>query len=1407
MALQPIEVNVHIGRNPNPKAEGPVVIQNDWIRDLRVFINVDGVVMTNAELNEFTAIAMTYQPTSGESAMYSGTIDGDSVLFPATFGQTIVGLVKGSVQLYTPDGRASTASFTMEVVGDLAGAKYVPPAHDQTLIEQIIFNGPGIIDESAAAGIGARESEEAAYVAEGVALAAAQVADASSVNANSKAGYATEQGDYAKAQGQYANTEGNFAHEKGVFAQTEANRAITATTGADAARDAATAKTVEVDGFLNDSRVTFTGDQAARGTTFTQSQAGRAADYATFKTDADAKVAAVAQERSATEQVRMATEAERLAIRNQQSAFEGPVNARVSAVETKATSAEDIAKLAKARADLIIGQSGTSSTEQVDSRLGADLVARGTSGELIREIHAQQLESARQTTVLSTGVAVVSGGVDALVDVEIEGRTLISLGNSNLEAGKQYVGADKKTKVVTDGVTYSGVAKFTKGTTTVSTANFVGKVIGVTTANPHVYKTTVTASTLTTLLPPSSGGFVERDGNQISTLSGSIHTPSTSITGAMSEALFSFDIIAEIERKLGIIPKTTLAEKVQWVRDNVETLTAKWHGFGSSVGGSKASVTYWKNGTAWEVFAGWSHTNGAVTPITINFNSSALMAAGVNTDGFIHFLAYAEPSDGVVASSVSTDYIDLVITLKATAQLNTRPTIIRVENFEGKVMGSVVENAHVVKYTAKSTLFAPSAFTAENTQLHYDRAKTLDGALYTVSQSVSGDISQQLFSFNLIEAVERNIGRIPRSTVADKVQWIKDNVSRLTANWHGFGSSVGGNRADFTFWAGTLWHASTSNHTNPTVTKASRNVTSSMSTAVDANGFAHFIAYAVASDGTTPSTINTDYIDLEIELLPTADFTRPKVALYEVSAENYPKILVDWNADEVVNRYPIVEGTQHLQGVGVVAEGENLLPPFMELSVKHLNATVKAPYELELIPTAVAQTSAFNLNLTQGQQYTLSLTQNAIFQILSRTDNTFSTIKTILVNNSTAQSVTFTADSQFVSIVFTNLVGSVGGIVNFKNPMLTLGNVPKPFVPRNPSYLYADVKLGAIGTARDTLYEQDGAKFVRKVVEKDVVLDGSLSWGGSLDAINYKIYSFTIATLTDSFTAGLTTKHDGKILKPISATYSGGDETFYHYATDKFHITASDTDTGFGETFVPSVAEIKAYFCGWKMNNGTFGTNYESTGTKTWIPIGDLNNARAVTVVPTAPSPTQVDGTIQPYKLSYVLATPQVVNVTNLVEGQLKVNGLTQVSVESGIVRREKVIPTFNAGDNTYKINITSLPASLTKSKVEKFIALYKNGVRDFKFAVVRSTNLTNGMERITMQVADYDATALYEVTYLTEKPTYTTNPTDVRLRYANNLRSSLEDTVGKVQDHATMLSVYEKAIIDLYIRVKALGG
>jgi hypothetical protein len=70
-------------------------------------------------------------------------------------------------------------------------------------------------------------------------------------------------------------------------------------------------------------------------------------------------------------------------------------------------------------------------------------------------------------------------------------------------------------------------------------------------------------------------------------------------------------------------------------------------------------------------------------------------------------------------------------------------------------------------------------------------------------------------------------------------------------------------------WDGVSAWVTQGNHTQSTVYKLSYtyNFGTAQINRIDANGFYHWIAYAEASNGTTASTINTDFVDADVQLL------------------------------------------------------------------------------------------------------------------------------------------------------------------------------------------------------------------------------------------------------------------------------------------------------------------------------------------------------------------------------------------------------------------------------------------------------------------------------------------------------------------------------------------------------------
>jgi hypothetical protein len=1051
---------------------------------------------------------------------------------------------------------------------------------------------------------------------------------------------------------------------------------------------------------------------------------------------------------------------------------------------TAAANADEKAAMAQTQADYAKEQGDIAKQKQAELE-GLSVVQYN---DRLVKVENELSDSNRQSQNLQHGVQVINASADSLADFEIAGRTLIPMASTPLRGGMFYVLADKRTIIAIDGQRKQGVTKFQKGSTaTTTTANFSGKVAGSTASNPH--KAYVIQSAVD--LMPVSGGVELDDSSspysRLKNLDGLTYNNGMQDNGTFVQMRYDFDVIEQIERNMnGRVPGKTVAEKAAWLNSNIETVF-NWHGYAQGPSGYNVAVRVWDTANS-----RWTGTAGSsANRISLLSLKSVDLGTQVDANGFAHFLAFG-PKAGDTMSNMYIDYLELVITLKAGAQLDTRPQIIRIANFQDKVAGSTVENPHKYMKRSQNGLASPNQFTFEGTQFHYDRVSKLDGGLDIEATTVNGYSASMLHSFNLIEEYERNVGKIPGSTTAQKVQWLKDNLKSLACNWHGIGSSVGGNKANLTMYRfGSLnSYQSPTAHTNATVTKLTRIFDSSYSqdsvaNAIDPSGFVHFLAYAEPSDGTTASTINTDYVELEIELKPGADIHHPVVPLYEVTQVEYDNILVAWDEMAVLSRYPKVQGMQHLQNPAVIAEGENLLPPFYEWTL-HANAKVISPYELELNATAQGQRTNIEIPVIPNQNYTISCAD--IPNVESRfyvSPNSDGVTGALLWLSTYSKVVTFNSgNNSKLWIVFHNRDVSKHTI---KNPMLTLGDKPKPFTPRNPSYLFAQVKLGQIGDKKDILFRQDGNWMVRKELEKDLSLDGSLAWAyGDMVTGVKRVGIFGYGARNQA----VILKYDGISLKRVNDSYNAGADTYS--PNNDFYMNISNVNSGWGDSYTPSSDDIKRYFNGWKYQDGT-----------TWISVtGNGQTATAATALTTKPTD------YVPYKLSYVLATPKVEVVTDKVEGDIAVNGPTQVEVTSGVVVREK-IPNPKLISGTYYLNTNPIfngfENTQLKYKNEKILGLYKNSVRDSNWNI-ESVN-AYGKQRALISQSNFDPTAEYTVTYLVlDRHLFTVNATEVKAFFDKSMKSVVDKLVEREADNATLISIINKQMYDILVRLKAGG-
>lgn len=520
------------------------------------------------------------------------------------------------------------------------------------------------------------------------------------------------------------------------------------------------------------------------------------------------------------------------------------------------------------------------------------------------------------------------------------------------------------------------------------------------------------------------------------------------------------------------------------------------------------------------------------------------------------------------------------------------------------------------------------------------------------------------------------------------------------------------------------------------------------------------------------------------------------IRLYEISSADATAIGTTYTATttpSIDDFIPYVDSVQHSQGVAVRKTGKNILPPFTQWTL-HANAVVTEPYKLTLNATAADQYSTWLFNALPSQAYVLSMTENkasTVYVLARELDATGATIVDRSISNG-ANNVAFTtnANTKQIKVFFGN---TTSGTYTITNPQLELGTVKSDFVEYNADYAYIPTIL-ASNVDRSVVDTYNSALgTITRRYKTGVLLDGSSTLGWLFGA-DYSGYKRIKATLPASGVVGKgnVTKYDGKMLiNDSSATFSTSDSFHVGSSDTNVHILASDADTGWGETYTPSVGEIQAYMLGYKLNNGTFGTPYNGSGTKTWTLWNATDNTGSVTTVPT----TLATG-FTPYKLDYQLATSVEETLTGDVGAISLHNGGNQLELLEGVVPREKVVPYNDVANSVWRINSLPNSTSWLKSRPSEIIAIYKNGVIDKKWTIRYNVTYSRGLFDAFISANDYDTTADYYATYVVlDKYLYTANAITATATYQSTLGATVAKNAQDIADIKTVNGAQSFAI------------
>lgn len=494
--------------------------------------------------------------------------------------------------------------------------------------------------------------------------------------------------------------------------------------------------------------------------------------------------------------------------------------------------------------------------------------------------------------------------------------------------------------------------------------------------------------------------------------------------------------------------------------------------------------------------------------------------------------------------------------------------------------------------------------------------------------------------------------------------------------------------------------------------------------------------------------------------------------VYAVDDALYARIGVDITESNIRDYLPHVDGKQHVQGVAITKQGRNLLGPFAEWT-QLTNSALTGPYSLTLTATGQYQGPMYKLNALPNQAYTLSATHNGRLEIQQYDANGTS----ILNQAFTAQTATITTNTATASIIV-RCTNSAAGTFTFSNPQLELGGTATAFTPAEPQSVILPVTLGEVGGIRDSVYSAGSDWMYVERLKKDMIIDGITPWNGYLDGTGFKTLTATLATTIPSRTLRLR-RYDGMLYQyetsGLAANVKAG--TYIISSTNVLHLGVADTDSGWAESINPSVNAIKALFNGWKAtaNNGTAYTS--------WVSL--LDGSAPATNTEAWVSANKAPGWTGWATLDYALASAAVpVAVTNA-EGSITLHpGGNQISVDTGLIQREKVTPVLYAPDNKYYINAVST-SSKPKYRVQRFLSIYKGAEVDSAWGITPHNavgEVVFGSVALGISVANFDSTKDYYVTYIAlDKYGLTANVTETAATWRTGLSGVVSDVVQSV--------------------------
>ena len=262
-----------------------------------------------------------------------------------------------------------------------------------------------------------------------------------------------------------------------------------------------------------------------------------------------------------------------------------------------------------------------------------------------------------------------------------------------------------------------------------------------------------------------------------------------------------------------------------------------------------------KSSTGGTVTGNWSNLGTSEATFTLGTNANL-----TNEDLYITYSLNIAPGNSDYTElpySVEVAYDELGNELEEVSQ------IVIEDDFKGKIAKSTDECPHMYNWSSDATLLTPTKLegNTSNIQTYYDKLSSKDNVLESMTVGTLNGIPQQLFSFNILDIIRRKLNN-KNITLA----WIKSNITKITFNHVGYCTN------DTTFDRLFAKYDYTNNKwlyvrtVSTTQSSLSQVVINPEFYEINNEGIVSFLVYGGASNGSSNSTVFTDYVSIELSI-------------------------------------------------------------------------------------------------------------------------------------------------------------------------------------------------------------------------------------------------------------------------------------------------------------------------------------------------------------------------------------------------------------------------------------------------------------------------------------------------------------------------------------------------------------